>query len=174
MVSKSLGESSKAGSAVPAANDSDWIYRPMMDLRQRMDELFDSFGSGWQLPSMATPFAAPPPTGAVAVQFDVVESDDAIEVSVELPGIDEKDVEVTLEGGLLTVKGEKKAESEKKNKDHYVMERRYGAFRRSFRLPDGLDESKVTAKFDKGVLQIVLPKAAEAKRKAKKVPIDKA
>jgi HSP20 family protein len=108
------------------------------------------------------------------VQFDVVESDDAIEVSVELPGIDEKDVEVTLEGGLLTVKGEKKAESEKKNKDHYVMERRYGAFRRSFRLPDGLDESKVTAKFDKGVLQIVLPKAAEAKRKAKKVPIDKA
>ncbi len=165
MGKKSAVKSSAAGNRMPAANDSDWFYRPLVDLREQMNHLFDSLGGGWRVPSIGAPFAARAPQGSsISVHFDVSESEDAIEVSAELPGIDEKDVEVTLANGLLTVQGEKRAESEQMKMDRYVMERRYGAFSRSFRLPDSVEEGKVKAKFDRGVLQIILPKALETKQ----------
>jgi HSP20 family protein len=174
MAKKSVAKPGKAGAKaqVPVATGGDWFDTSFMDLRRQIDRLFDSFAGGFHLPSLGAPFGAPALRGgAVAVRFDVSESDDAIEVSAELPGLEEKDVEVVLEGGVLTVKGEKKAESEKTEKDFYVAERSYGAFRRSFRLPDTVDENKIQAAFDKGVLKLVLPKLAAAKRKVKKIPI---
>ena len=172
MAKKSAVKPGKAEVKAPVPAGGDWFDTSFTELRRQMDRVFDSFAGGFQLPSLGAPFDLPAPRiGAVAVRFDVSESDDAIEVSAELPGLDEKDVEVVLEHGVLTVKGEKKAESEKKEKDYYVAERSYGAFRRSFRLPETVDEDKIQAAFDKGVLKLVLPKLAEAKRKAKKIPI---
>lgn len=153
---------------------------PLLALRRQMDHLFEEFARDWHLPTFGRdltdfePFRGLPWTqGAVDVRFDVSESDDAIEVMAELPGLDEKDVEVTLSDGLLMIKGEKNQEEEKKEKDYYVSERRFGSFMRSIRVPSSVDESKVSARFDKGVLKVVMPKRAEAKSKAKKIEIAK-
>jgi HSP20 family protein len=174
MVKKPVSKTGTAEAKAPAVAEGDWFDASFMDLRRQMDRLFDSFAGGWHLPSIAAPFAPPALRGGtISPRFDVSETDDAVEVSVELPGIDEKDIEVSLEHGLLTVKGEKKVESEQREKDFYIAERRYGSFRRSFHLPDTVDEDKIQAKFDKGVLQVVLPKVAEARRKAKKISITK-
>jgi HSP20 family protein len=183
MAKNSVSKTGTAEAKAPAVAEGDWFDASFMEMRRQMDRLFDSFAGGWHLPSIAAPFAAPfaaPPFtaphlggGTVSLRFDVSESDDALEVSAELPGMDEKDIEVSLENGLLTVKGEKKAESERTEKDYYVAERRYGSFRRSFRLPDTVDEDKIQAKFDKGVLRVILPKVAEAGHKARKISISK-
>ena len=172
----------KRSSAAPAKREA---MTPYMELRRQMDRLFDDFMHGW--PS-ARGFGSHPfdfdrlvePLGlsgaksdAINVRFDVSESDDSVEITAELPGIDESDVDVTLNDGVMTIKGEKKAESEKKEKDYHLSERHYGSFLRSFRLPETVDAEKVKATFDKGVLAITLPKRAEAKRQQKKIAISK-
>lgn len=163
----------KPAQKTPGTTD-DWFGGSLMDLRRQMDHLFDNFTSAWHLPA-SEPMSALRawPESSIAVRFEVSESDDAFEISVELPGMEENDVEVVLDDGTLTVKGEKKAETEEKKKDYHLMERHYGSFRRGFRLPDTVDESKVKAYFDKGVLKVTLPKAASAKKKSKKVSISK-
>ena len=107
------------------------------------------------------------------MKFDIGEDDKAIEISAEMPGMDEDDVDLTLSDGVLTIKGEKKAEHEEKDKNYHLTERRYGAFQRSFRLPDTVEEGKVKASFDKGVLKVLLPKTVAAKSKTKKIAISK-
>ena len=92
-------------------------------------------------------------------------------VSVELPGVDEKDVTVTLANGVLTIKGEKKTEHEENAGQAYMSERSYGAFERSLRLPDSIDEGKLEARFDKGVLRIVAQKRPEAVKAEKRIEI---
>lgn len=92
------------------------------------------------------------------VRFEVSESEKAFEVIAELPGLNEKDVEVTLANGLLTVRGEKQDTREKTGNNFAVSERRYGSFERSFRLPEGIDEEKVTSRFENGVLTLTLPR----------------
>ena len=86
--------------------------------------------------------------------IDVRETNTDLAVEAELPGMDEKDVSVTLSNGVLTLKGEKKSEREEKKEDYHLMERSYGSFQRSFRLGDTIDPDKVTAAFDKGVLKV--------------------
>lgn len=100
---------------------------------------------------------------------EVVETDKAIEVTAELPGMTKDDVEISLERNVLTIRGEKKAEKEEQEKERYLYERYYGSFQRSFTLPAPVEESGVNAEFKNGVLKIHLPKAAEAK--GKKIPI---
>lgn len=171
----STKEVKKAEPAGLAPFGGDFFGSSLPELRRQMDQLFDSFTGGWQLPSLAVPWSAPAfRESTLDVQFDLSESDDAYEISAELPGMDETDVEVSLDNGLLTIKGEKKAEKEEKKKDYYLVERRYGSFRRSLRLPEGVAEGKIEAHFDKGVLKLVLPKQPEAKRKAKKIAITRA
>lgn len=156
---------------------------PFVALRSEVDRLFDDFFRGW--PSLMSfpgrlfdfdPFrrAAEPlgvTFGALAPKVDVAETDDAYHIEAELPGLDEKDVSVTLSDGILTIKGEKKAEREEKKKDYYLSERSYGTMQRSFQLPDGVDADKITAEFKKGVLSIALPKSKEAKAKERKIAI---
>lgn len=111
--------------------------------------------------------------GMIAPQFDVHESDKDITIEAELPGVDEKDVSVTFTNGLLTVKGEKKAEREETKKNYYVSERSYGSFERSIRLPSSIDDGNISARIDKGVLKITAAKRQDATSAERKIEIKK-
>lgn len=102
---------------------------------------------------------------------DETEDDKTYRVSVELPGIDPKDVEVTVADGVLTISGEKKREEETREKNVYRREREYGSFRRVLALPTDVDEAAAKASFDKGVLTVELPKSAEAQQKTRRIEI---
>jgi HSP20 family protein len=103
--------------------------------------------------------------------MDVTEDADGYKVTAELPGMDEKEIEIALTDETLTIKGEKKLEKEETDKDHYLSERSYGEFRRSFALPENIDPDKVAASFTKGVLTVTLPKTVAAKAEPKKVAV---
>ena len=102
---------------------------------------------------------------------DLVEKDKGYELSAEMPGLDASNVDVSVSGNVLTIKGEKKEEKEEKGKNTYLSERRYGAFQRSFQLPEGVDKEKIEAKFENGVLTVAMPKTAEAVKEEKKITV---
>jgi HSP20 family protein len=102
---------------------------------------------------------------------DVAETAKGYEITAELPGIEEKNVEVKYADGTLSIKGEKKDEREEKKENYYLSERNYGSFQRSFRVPDGVDTDKVEASFKNGVLTVMLPKTPEAQKKEKRIEI---
>ena len=114
-----------------------------------------------------------PRNGGFSPPMDISASDEQIEVTVELPGIDEKDVDVTLADGVLTVRGEKKWQSRiaYKDRSHYRLERSYGSFRRAFRLPPEIDSSETSANFDRGVLRITVGKTRTEKPEARKIEV---
>lgn len=146
-------------------------------LRTEMDRLFDRFVGDWGMPSLRRMFDGEPafryessfsvPSPAV----DITEDDSGYKVTAELPGMTEKEIEVVASDNMLTLKGEKRAEKEQKDRDHYLSERSYGSFQRSFTLPDGVDRDKISADFAKGVLTITMPKTAKAKEAAKKIEV---
>ena len=96
------------------------------------------------------------------------------EITAELPGMDEKNVEVKLINGVLTIKGEKQDDKEEKKKDYYMRERSFGSFQRSFQVPEGVDTDKIEANFKKGVLTVTLPKSAETQKAEKKIAVKSA
>jgi HSP20 family protein len=136
-------------------------------LFQEVQKTFEDF-------SRRSPFARFS-SDILSPKIDVAESKDAIEVTAELPGVDEKDVDVTLADDVLTIRGEKKSEREEHDKDKnwHVVERSYGSFSRAIPLPFEPDATKVEAKFDKGVLRIHLPKSEEVTKKEQKIEIKK-
>ncbi len=138
---------------------------PFSLLRREMDSLFDNFFRGFDL----EPFESR--MGAFSPKVDVTENDKEIKISAELPGMEEKDIDVSLQKDMLTIKGEKKEEKEDKGKDYYRMERSYGSFSRTIPLPVEVETDKVEAKFKKGVLNITLPKTARAVAEKKKVAV---
>jgi HSP20 family protein len=139
-------------------------------MRDEMERMFERFEHGWQrLPALTRP------TGAMTVpELDVRENADAVVVEAELPGVDEKDVTVTLANGILTIKGEKKHEMEEKGENYHLTERSFGSFERAIRLPDTVDDAKIEAQFDKGVLKVTAAKKPEAVRAERKIEIRKA
>jgi HSP20 family protein len=108
---------------------------------------------------------------SVAPAVDVAEKDKAYEVTVELPGMDEKSIEVKLIDDFLSIKGEKQEEKEEKKKDYHLRERYFGSFERRFAVPEGVDRDKIEASFKKGVVTIVLPKKPDAIKPAKKIEV---
>ena len=136
-------------------------------LHKEIDRIFHDFhGRG------ATPLSIiGGDNGQVVPRMDVTETDAGLEVTAELPGVDEADIDVSLADDLLTVKGEKKSESERDEKDLHVVERSYGSFARSVRLPYPVQEDQVDAEFKNGVLKISLPKSPEAEAKTKKISV---
>ena len=143
-------------------------------LRDEMDQLFTGLSRGFGFPEFRMPSIELPSRAGVAdVRFEVSESDKAVEVTAEVPGLDPEHLDITLTEGVLTVKGEKKDTREEKGKDYHVSERRYGAFTRSFRVPESVAEDRIEATFDKGVLTITLPKHARKARPAKAIKVDK-
>jgi HSP20 family protein len=102
---------------------------------------------------------------------DVADTATSYEITAELPGLDERNVEVKLSDGTLTIRGEKKEEKEEKKRDYYLSERHYGSFQRSLSVPDGVDAEKIEATFKNGVLTVTLPKTVEAQKKEKKIEV---
>jgi HSP20 family protein len=131
---------------------------PFGALQQEIERVFDNFGT-WRGFDIT----------AFTPSMEVTETDKAIEVTTEIPGIDEKDVDISLSNDVLTIRGEKRAEKEEKNKSYRLVERSYGAFERSLALPAGIDAEAIKASMDKGVLKITLPKPAAAQ--AQKIKI---
>ena len=139
-------------------------------LRHEMDHLFASLSRSFGFPELRMPtIELPTRPGITDVRFEVSESVKAVEIRAEVPGLEPDDIEITLAEGLLTVKGQKRDTREEKGKDYYVSERRYGSFQRSFRVPDSVDEDKISAEFEKGVLNVTLPKQARRARRAKSI-----
>jgi HSP20 family protein len=135
---------------------------PFAALRRQIDDLSSSFGREWPLSTQI---------GAGAPAVNVAETDKAIEISAELPGVDEKDIKVQIEGQQVIVSGEKKREHEVKEKNWHVIERSYGSFRRAVTLPFEPSQESVSANFDKGVLRIEIAKPASIKPAVKTVEI---
>ncbi len=157
----------------PAAKREE--FAPFESLRREIDRLFDDFRPfDWRLPSRVLGFDGPRSgraEGPVAPAMDLAEKDDSYEITAELPGMDEKNVEIKLSNHTLTIKGEKSEEKEDRQKDYYLSERRYGSFQRSFQIPEGIDADKIVASFAKGILTVKLPKTAEAKKAEKKITV---
>ena len=105
-------------------------------------------------------------------KVDITETDNNFLITAELPGLDEKNVDLTLDDGTLTIKGEKKKETENTQGKFYSRERSYGEFKRSFEVPEIIDQNKVDASFVKGVLTVTMPKIPKAKKAVKKIPIN--
>lgn len=143
------------------------VFAPFGELQREINDAFEDVWKGFNvMPSKGErQFVDIVPT------TDVAETDSEIVVTVELPGIDEKDVDVTVSENRLMIKGEKKTDKEEKDKSFYMTERSYGAFQRSLALPDEADTNKADAKFDKGVLTVSIPKTEKAKEAVKKVAI---
>ncbi|NEK42728.1 Hsp20 family protein [Rhizobium leguminosarum] len=153
--------------AKPAAPVDRWW--PLDSLRSEIDRVFNDFGSPSIFDRAFGRMPAAFSRGMLAV--DLVESEKAFELSAELPGVDAKDLDVTLADGVLTIKGEKNETKEEKEKDYYLSERRYGSFHRSLELPRGVDSEKIEANFSNGVLKVSLPKTPERQQNGKKITV---
>lgn len=156
--------------AAPA--EREWM--PFESLRREVDRLFNEFHPfGWKLPLQrpSLDFDLSTRGWAVNPAFDLVDKGKEYEITAELPGIDEKNVEIKLSNHLLTIKGEKSESKEEMEQDYYLSERRYGSFQRSFQVPEGVDADKIEATFAKGVLTVRLPKPAEAQKAEKKIRV---
>lgn len=146
-------------------------------LRSEVDHLFDRFSPGFaRLPFFSSgdtgifaPFFSS--AGALAPSMDVTEDGSAYTITAELPGLEDKDVDVSIDGSMLNIKGEKQQETERQEKSYYLSERSYGSFSRSVYLPDGVDRDKISAQISKGVLTVTLPKTAAAQSSSKKIEV---
>ena len=128
---------------------------PSLSLHKDMDRLFNGFFEDF---SLSKSWMGRDRFTSFAPKLNVSEDHSSLEISVELPGMNEKDIEVSLEKSVLTIKGEKKVESENQEKSYHHMERSYGSFQRSIRISDEVDPNKIDASFKEGVLVITLPK----------------
>ena len=150
----------------PAAMPDTW-----RSLRSEMDRLFDRFAGGWGMPSLRGMFDNGSAISVPSPAVDITEDDTAYKVTAELPGMSEKEIGVEVTGDTLTLKGEKRAEKEQKDKNFYLSERSYGSFQRSFYVPEGVDRDKIAADFANGVLTVTLPKTAKAVEQQKKIEV---
>jgi HSP20 family protein len=138
-------------------------FREFTTLQDRLNRLFRESYTGGQDESLTTSTFAP--------AVDVYEDEHKVALKIEVPGIEEKDIHVQVENNTLTVSGERKIEKEEKEENYRRVERQYGSFTRTFTLPTTVDAENVSANYEKGVLNITLPKKAEAKPKQIKVNV---
>lgn len=158
----------KESALPPYAGLLEW--HPFEYLRRQIDRLFEEFPPRRSLLELE-PFERLAGVFPAAPAVDFVERDKEYEITAELPGLDEKNVEVKLSNGMLAISGEKKEEKEEKKEGYYFSERRFGSFRRAFRVPEGVDADKIEASFGKGVLTVRLPKTPEAQKAQKTIEV---
>ncbi len=139
-------------------------FRELDRIRREMDRLWDSFFE--RRPSRVEEVSEWFPS------LDVSETDTDYIVKVEVPGIDPKDMDISLTNNTLTIKGEKKQEKEEKDENYHLIERSYGSFTRSIRIPSQVQSDKINATYKNGVLKITLPKTEEAKKKEIKIQVE--
>jgi HSP20 family protein len=145
---------------------------PLQSLHREIDKVFNDFSRNFGFPGL-TP-ANGEPGAFFSPSMDVIENDKALEVTTELPGVSEQDIDVTIVDNVLTIRGEKKAEKKEEKDDYRMVERSYGSFKRSLRLPFEVAADKIDAQFKDGILKVVLPKPPEAEAKTQKVVIKSA
>jgi HSP20 family protein len=166
-----------AATKLPVKTEKAAPWHPFVNLRRELDRLFEDFDRDFRsLPFRHSVFDVEPfwrreLRWAGTPAIDITESDNAYEITAELPGSNEKNIEVKLANRDLTIRGEKQEEKEEKEKDYYLNERRFGSFKRTFRVPEGVDMSKIEATFNKGVLTVTLLKSPEAKKGEKKIEV---
>jgi len=137
-------------------------FRDLITLRERMNRLFeDAFPHRGEEKELVASSWAP--------AVDIYEKENALVLATEVPGLDENDIEIKIEDNTLALKGERKFEKETKEENYHRIERSYGSFHRSFTLPRYIDEDKINAEYENGVLKITMPKKAELKAKKVKV-----
>jgi len=146
-------------------------YDPFRTFRSQFDRLFEDFFGDYDAPATPGEAAAVP---TISPSLDVSETDKAYEIAVELPGVAEKDIDVSVFDGVLAIKGEKRSESEAKEKNYHRVERSYGSFERRLTLPAEADAEKIDAGFANGVLTVTIPKAEGARETVRKVAIKSA
>ena len=151
-------------SLIPIGRDRS-VASPFMSLQREIDRLFEDFSRGF--PTIAG-------NGATALMpsMDVTETDKEIEITAELPGLEEKDVQINIADNILTIRGEKKAEKEQKDKNYRLVERSYGSFERTLELPEGVNADAIKANISKGLLKVTVPKPAPTQ--AKKIEVKSA
>jgi HSP20 family protein len=151
-------------SLIPIGRDRS-VASPFMSLQHEIDRLFEDFSRGF--PTIAG-------NGATALMpsMDVTETDKEIEITAELPGLEEKDVQINIADNILTIRGEKKAEKEQKDKNYRLVERSYGSFERTLELPEGVNVDDIKANISKGLLKVTVPKPASTQ--AKKIEVKSA
>lgn len=144
-----------------------WSDTPFAALRKEMDQALESFFGRNTLTSQTKD------EGFLSPSIDVAENDTSIVLTAELPGISEEDIDISVHNGVLSLKGEKKMEKKDDKDNYHVVERRYGSFQRTMRLPPSVDEAAVAAKFDKGVLTVTMPKKPGTATAERKIAIEK-
>lgn len=151
-------------SLIPIGRDRS-VASPFMSLQHEIDRLFEDFSRGF--PTITG-------NGATALMpsMDVTETDKEIEITAELPGLEEKDVQINIADNILTIRGEKKAEKEQKDKNYRLVERSYGSFERTLELPEGVNADAIKANISKGLLKVTVPKPAPTQ--AKKIEVKSA
>jgi HSP20 family protein len=145
---------------------------PFDSLQREIDRVFDEFTRGF--PSFGLSAFPPATAPDLTPRMNITETDKELEITAELPGLEEKDVQVNVADEVLTIRGEKKAEKEEKDKNYHLVERSYGAFSRAIALPAGIDAGAIKASIANGVLTVTVPKPAPAqvtKVEVKKVEV---
>ncbi len=148
-------------SLIPVRREPNGVrsFNPFLSLQREVEDVFDSFTRDWPT------FRSAGLAADLVPSTDVVENDKEIQITAELPGLEEKDVQINLADSVLTIKGEKRAEKEEKNSNFRLVERSFGSFSRLIELPAGVDAGAVKASISKGVLTVVIPKPAPAQSK---------
>lgn len=146
-----------------------WEYEhPFVAVQREMNRLFDDFSRGFD----SWPFAGR--SGIFSPSMNVAETDSAVKVTVELPGLDDNDIEVSVTRDALTIRGEKKEEKAEDTKRYSLLERTYGSFSRTIPLPCEVDTDKIGASFRRGVLTVSLPKSGQVLKETRKIPVSTA
>jgi len=140
-------------------------FRDLERMRREMDRLWDSFFEG-------KPSRKVEEVGEWLPSLDVSETKNDVVVKAELPGMDPKEIDISLADGILSIKGEKKQEKEEKEENYHLIERSYGSFVRSVRLPREVQSDKINASYKNGILKVTLPKSEEAKKKEIKIKVE--
>jgi HSP20 family protein len=138
-------------------------FRELVTLQDRVNSLFEGFSDVSGKDQLAAGTFVPP--------VDIYEDEHNLVLKLEIPGVNEEDLQVSLENNILTVKGERKFEKEEREENFHRIERRFGAFTRTFRMPNTVDGENTSASYDKGILKITLAKRAEAKPKQIKIGV---
>ena len=172
-------EEEEAGAHVPVKMDdkqpsySEENYlNPIVQLHQEMDKLFENTFRGFGFSPFRSELFKPLTTsGLLKPQVDIGANDKEYTITVEVPGVSEKDVQVEVANNIMTIKGEKKQEKEEKDKDFYRIERSYGSFQRVLSLPDDADQADIKATFKNGILKVKMPRKALPASEVKQVDV---
>ena len=168
MAFKDLVPWSRSRTDVPVRRGDDFFTSPFVSLRENMNRMFDDFFGGMDLqPSSGFDRSF----GTMVPRLDLDETDEAYVMTAEMPGLDEKDIDVNLTDDVLTIRGRKQHEEKDEREGYRSTRRSYGSFHRSLRLPAGVDRDSIRAELSKGVLTLTLPKSEESRQSTRRIEV---